>query len=120
MIGWLVTSTNDGAPRPNPVWFLWDGETVLIYSQPGQAKLKHIERNPAVAFHLDSESDGDDIVILTGTAAIDPSAPKLHEITAYVAKYEDGMRRLNLGTPEEFSASYSVAIRVTPTKVRGF
>lgn len=119
-IGWLVTSAKDGAPQPNPVWFLWDGETVLIYSQPGQAKLKNIERNPAVAFNLDSQSGGDDIVILTGTAAVDGSAPKPHEIAAYVAKYEDGMRRLELGTPEEFSASYSVAIRVTPTKVRGF
>ena len=30
VIGWLVTVSADGTPQPNPVWFVWDGETALI------------------------------------------------------------------------------------------
>jgi len=45
-LGWLVTAGKDGTPQPNPVWFLWDGQSLLIYSAPDQAKLKNIERNP--------------------------------------------------------------------------
>ena len=29
---WLTTVAPDGAPQPNPVWFLWDGSTLLVYS----------------------------------------------------------------------------------------
>ena len=31
---WLTTIGADGTPQPRPIWFLWDGETILIYSQP--------------------------------------------------------------------------------------
>ena len=29
---WLTTVDAFGTPQPNPVWFLWDGDTVLIYN----------------------------------------------------------------------------------------
>jgi PPOX class probable F420-dependent enzyme len=35
-IGWLVTVDAEGTPQPSPVWYLWDGETILIYSNPGR------------------------------------------------------------------------------------
>ena len=31
---WLTTVRPDGRPHTVPVWFLWDGETFLIFSQP--------------------------------------------------------------------------------------
>jgi len=55
-IAWLITVSADGTPQPNPVWFIWNGESALIYSVPRQAKVKNIERNPKVALHLDSQS----------------------------------------------------------------
>ena len=119
-IGWLVTVGKTGSPAPNPVWFTWDGATVLVYSEPDQAKLRHIVANPNVALHLDSQAGGDDIVIVSGTAAIDASAPSIQENEQYIAKYEAEMGRLNLGTPAEMSKTYAVAIRITPTRVRGF
>ncbi len=27
---WLTTVGADGTPQPNPVWFLWDGASVLV------------------------------------------------------------------------------------------
>src|SRR5207248_8835730 len=46
VIGWLVTVNRAGAPQPSPVWFLWDDDGLLIYSQPGTPKLRNIARNP--------------------------------------------------------------------------
>lgn len=120
MIAWLITAGSDGTPQPNPVWFAWDGASLLIYSEPGQAKLKHIARNPRVAVHLDSRNSGDDVVIITGTAAVDSTAPRADQNSEYVRKYRDEMVRLNLGSPADVAAIYSAAIRVTPTRVRGF
>jgi len=119
-VGWLVTVSRDGTPQPNPVWFSWDGESILVYSERGQAKLRHIEANPRVALHLDSRSSGDDVVIVIAAATVDPSAPPVHQNAPYVAKYREEMVRLGLGSPETMAETYSVAVRLIPSKVRGF
>lgn len=116
---WLTTTRADGTPQPVPVWFLWDGETFLIYSQPNQQKLRNIERNPKVALNLDGDGDGGDIIVLTGTAAIDEIAPPAVGVPAYLEKYREPIAGIGM-TPERFAAAYSVAIRVTPTRLRGF
>ena len=83
-IAWLTTAGKDGTPHPKPVWFLYhDDGDVLIYSRPNTAKLRHIARTPRVALNLDSDGRGGDIVILTGAARIDDSAPASNEIPAY-------------------------------------
>jgi PPOX class probable F420-dependent enzyme len=118
-IGWLTTMAPDGTPQPSPIWFLWDGETALIYSQPRTPKLRHIAASPRVSLHLDGNGRGGDIVILTGEARIDEATPPANQHPAYVAKYADGIQRIG-HTPESFAQAYSVPIRVTPSKLRGF
>ena len=36
-VAWLTTVRSNGQPRSVPIWFLWDGEKFLIYSQQGIA-----------------------------------------------------------------------------------
>ena len=117
-IGWLTTVRGDGLPQPSPVWFLWDGETILIYSQPGAPKLRNIAGNPKVALNLDSDGRGGDIVILSGEARVDAGAPPAHEVAAYVEKYREGIAGIGMA-PEGFAAAYSVAVRMTPAGLRG-
>jgi PPOX class probable F420-dependent enzyme len=70
VIAWLVTVSPTGTPRPVPVWFLWQGESFLVYSRPDTAKLRNIERNTRVALHLDGNGRGGDIVVVTGDASL--------------------------------------------------
>ena len=116
---WLTTADSSGTPQPVPVWFIWDGQTALIYSQPNQAKIRNIERSGQVSLNFNSDFHGGDVVVLTGTAEIEPSAPAADQNPAYIQKYADGIASINM-TPESFAASYSVPIRVTPAKLRGF
>lgn len=115
---WLTTVREDGRPEPSPVWFLWDGETVIIYSQANTPKLRNIAANPNVSLNFNSTSHGGDVVIISGAAEIATDAPPAHAIPAYVAKYAGGFESLKM-TPEAFADGYPVAIRVTPTKLRG-
>lgn len=117
-IAWLTTVDSHGIPQPRPVWFLWDGETFLIYSRPGTAKLAHIAQRPHVSFNLDGDGVGGDIVVFSGLAEVDQAAPPADRVPAYVAKYQPGFARIGM-TPGQFAASYSVALRVTPLKLRG-
>jgi PPOX class probable F420-dependent enzyme len=117
-VAWLVTVGPDGAPEPSPIWFLWDGESFLVYSKPNAPKVRNIRRSPAVALHLDSGADGEDVVILNGQAEVREDAPRVVDNAAYVAKYGEGIARIGM-TPESMGAAYSTAIRVRPTRLRG-
>lgn len=117
-IAWMTTVRPDGQPQSVPVWFLWEGETFLVYSQPkrrqGQ-KLRNIERNPRVGLNLNSNAQGGDVVRAEGTAEIVEDAPPATEVPEYVEKYRDAIARIGFD-PDGFARAYSVAIRVTPTR----
>ena len=116
---WLVTVDPDGTPQPSPIWFLWDAETILFFSQPNKPKLRNIRRNPRVALHFDSDGEGGDIVVLTGTAEVLSEEPPDEQMTAYLAKYRAGIEELGM-TPAGMAQEYSVRVRVRPTRLRGF
>ncbi|MGQ4597185.1 TIGR03667 family PPOX class F420-dependent oxidoreductase [Nocardia sp. R6R-6] len=116
---WLTTVGPTGTPQPNPVWFQWRGGEFLIFSKPGQPKVRNILRNPRVALNLNSTAGGGDVVVLTGAARVDEQRPGADEIAAFTAKYADGLRSLEL-TDAQFYAEYSVVLRVIPDRLRGF
>ena len=118
LIIWLTTVGADGTPQPRPVWFLWDGETFLIYSKPDTYKLNHIVRRPRIALHLDGDGRGKDIVVFTGEARLDPDAPPANEMQEYVEKYQEWVKRIGMSATE-FADTYSAAFRVTPLNLRG-
>jgi PPOX class probable F420-dependent enzyme len=112
---WLTTVRSDGQPQLVPVWFLWDGESFLIYSQPGRQKLRNIDRNPRVALNLNSNAYGGDVVRAEGRAEVIEDAPRADEVPEYVDKYRDAIARIGFD-PEGFAQAYSVPLRVTPTR----
>ncbi|MEU6188417.1 TIGR03667 family PPOX class F420-dependent oxidoreductase [Nocardia sp. NPDC047038] len=116
---WLTTVGPTGTPQPNPVWFQWRDGEFLIFSKPGQPKVRNIQRNPRVALNLNSTASGGDVVVLTGTARVVEQRPGSAEIDAFTTKYADGLRSIGL-TDEQFYAEYSVVLRITPDRLRGF
>ncbi len=118
-VAWLVTVGADLTPQPRPVWFLWDGGTILIYSQAKARKIAHIAGHPKVAFHLNTDEDGSHVAVLLGEAAADPKTPPADKMPAYLKKYRKGIRELEM-TPEEFAREYSVSIRIKPLSLRGW
>ena len=115
---WLTTVGADGTPQPNPIWFVWEGASLLVYNRPDAHRLAHIQQRPRVSLNLDSNGQGGDIVVLTGTAAL-AEMPLPHELPDYTQKYADRMVRVS-GSLEEFSRQYPVALRIGELRVRGF
>jgi PPOX class probable F420-dependent enzyme len=117
---WLTTVDSKLTPQPRPVWFIWENDSFLIFSQANAHKVKHIRKHPRVALHFNSDETGDkQIIVFTGEASIDATSPAAHEIPSYLKKYQDGIAALEM-TPEEFSREYSIAIKIRPTEVRGW
>lgn len=119
LIIWLTTVDSRDNPQPRPVWFQWDGKSFLIYSRPNTHKLSHISQNPRVSINLNSDAKADEVAVFRGEARLDPSTPSVIENEEYKEKYESGIANLDM-TPAEFSSDYSIPIRVTPSKLRGF
>jgi len=87
---WLTTVDPKGAPQPSPVWFLWSGSEILIYSEPDKPKLRNIEQNPRVSLHFDGDGQGGDIVIIRGQARIAMAEPPATDVPDYARKYDAG------------------------------
>ena len=115
-IGWLTTVAPDGTPQASPIWFLWDGDEVLVYSLES-LRARNISSHARVSLNLDGNGLGGDIVIVEGTARVDADAPSAADNPAYMAKYLAVTEDFGW-TPEWFAGRYSVPIRVTPTRFR--
>jgi PPOX class probable F420-dependent enzyme len=119
IIGWLTTVTTRGAPRPIPVWFLWDGDrSILLYSRPEKRKLANIASNPNVSLNLDSDGVDADIVICWGEIRVSDDPPA-DEVAEYVAKYAERIAALGW-TPESFARDFSVPLRIDVTRIHGW
>ena len=113
---WLTTVSSKLRPEPSAVWFLWDGETVLVYSG-GTARIKNIAENPRVALNFDSADEGDDISIFYGMAVIDPDTPPAKDVAGYRARYERKVPAIGKDW-DSFCDHYRYPIRIRLTGYR--
>ena len=116
---WLTSVDDRGRPQPRPVWFHWNGEDVLIFSQPKGAKVRQIAARPDVALHFNSDAAGNEVVVFLGKAHVLGESVAPDRVKAYLRKYRDGIVGLEM-TPASFQAEYRVPIIVRPTALRGF
>jgi PPOX class probable F420-dependent enzyme len=116
LIMWLGTVRPDGRPHLVPVWFLWDGRTILMFSIPDNQKVRNLRQNNRVVAALDDTYDGDDVVELDGTAELldDPSLT-MATVSAFIAKYAGEIADMGM-TAEALAAEYTQPIRITPTR----
>ncbi|HEY8760320.1 MAG TPA: TIGR03667 family PPOX class F420-dependent oxidoreductase [Candidatus Dormibacteraeota bacterium] len=117
---WLTTVDPDGTPQPNPVWFLWEGSTVLVYSHNKAARLRNLRANPRVSLNFDTQDQADgDVHVISGKARIADDEPVVTQNEPYLKKYAEAIVKIGFDN-EKFAKLYSVALRITPEKVRGF
>lgn len=114
---WFTCVSPKGAPSPNPVWFYWDGETILVYSQPESFRVQNLSRNPQVALNfVGSDPHGEEVMVILGEASLKPRNRSIP--AGYWAKYEKLLPGIDQ-TVEGMIRDYSVEIRVKPTRARG-
>jgi PPOX class probable F420-dependent enzyme len=119
LVGWLTTVTPDGQPQSSVVWFLRDGDDLLIYSKPDASKLTNISTNPSVACNLRGDEQGDAVATFEASASIVDSPTPPHQDPAYLTKYREEIIRLGW-TPEQFSDDYSALIRISVHRIRSW
>jgi PPOX class probable F420-dependent enzyme len=81
----ISTVANDGHPHVVPVWFVLDGEDLVVTSISSTAKARHLARDPRIAMCVDDERPPFAFVAIRGTATLHPNPPDLLAWTTRIA-----------------------------------
>ncbi len=111
---WLTTVAKSGQPVPKLVWFLFDGTDIVVYTEPGAAKVRHIGNHPQVSLNLDSDGNGGGIIVIGGPARIDAEGTDPREDAPYWAKYQAISDQIGL-TPS--MGNYGTRLKISIEKV---
>lgn len=116
---WLSTVREDGLPHLVPIWFSWDGTSILLASKPEAVKIDAIRREPRVMLALGHAEEDFDVALIEGIAELpdDPVDGFLPE--SHWRKYAADLASIGLSR-EEYVATYSQAVRIRPTRFLGW
>ena len=117
---WLSSIRQDGAPHLVPTWFVWDGESIVIRSKPHAKKVRNLAHDPRAMVALGDAEDDFDVGLLEARAEVrgvgDPPTPLPRQ---FLVKYRERIAALGI-TPDEFAATYSATITLTPSRALGW
>ena len=99
------------------MWFLWTDGALLVYSHRRAPRNDNIAERPSIAFNLNTDASGDEVVTMEGVARIDADGPRASQNPAYLAKYRPRLEEYGW-TVEYFEGEYPVLLRITPTRWR--
>lgn len=114
-IAWLTTVTPSGRPAPRVVWFVWNGEAIVVYSLNDSAKLRHLRSNNHVTVSFNCSPEGTDVVVIAGRAEVVANAPPPTQYPGLLDKYSARIEQMGRH-PDWYDRDYSVAMRVVPER----
>jgi nitroimidazol reductase NimA-like FMN-containing flavoprotein (pyridoxamine 5'-phosphate oxidase superfamily) len=79
----------DGTPRVIPIWFHWNGKEFVMASPPRAPKLKALRKNPKVSFTIDDNTFPHKVLLVRGTARLEPIEGIVPEYAAAAERYFD-------------------------------
>ena len=118
-VAWLSSTRPDGRPHVVPIWFVWDGRSIVGFSKPGAQKVKNIQSHGDVMLALGEADEDFDVELIEGCGEVldQPTTEVLPP--QLLDKYAPLMEKAGL-TPEVYAKTYSQPFRITPTRILGY
>ncbi|WP_062217672.1 PPOX class F420-dependent oxidoreductase [Streptomyces sp. NBRC 109706] len=114
--GKLSTVTSDGLPHVAPVWFVLDGDEVVLTTGRQTVKGRNLARDGRVAFCVDQENPPFGFVLLRGRAELSEDPGELRTwATRIAARYMGADRAEEFGSRN--AAPGEVLVRIRPERV---
>jgi nitroimidazol reductase NimA-like FMN-containing flavoprotein (pyridoxamine 5'-phosphate oxidase superfamily) len=83
----LAYTWRDGTPRVIPIWFHWDGETIVLGSPPNAPKVDVLPTNSKVALTIDRDEWPYHALLIRGTADVETVEDVTPEYAASAERY---------------------------------
>jgi hypothetical protein len=77
----------DGTPRVIPIWFHWNGRELVMATPPKAPKLKALAKNPKVSLTIDDNTFPHKVLLIRGTARLQPVEGIVPEYIAAAERY---------------------------------
>jgi Pyridoxamine 5'-phosphate oxidase len=103
----------DGTPRVIPIWFHWNGREIVMATPPKAPKLKALVRNPKVSLTIDDNTFPHKVLLIRGTARLEPVQGIVPEYEAAAHRYFD--TKLAEGWLARLRGMVSSMVRITVT-----
>jgi hypothetical protein len=103
----------DGTPRVIPIWFHWNGREIVMASPPKAPKLKAIAKNPKVSLTIDDNTFPHKVLLIRGSARLEPVEGIVPEYVAAAERYFDA--ELAKGWLGQLRGMVSSMVRITIT-----
>lgn len=104
----------DGTPRVVPIWFHWNGKEIVMASPPKAPKLKALAKNPKVAITIDDNIFPHKVLLIRGSARLEPVEGIVPEYIACSERYFDEKTAKAWLTQLRKIVSSMVRITITP------
>jgi PPOX class probable F420-dependent enzyme len=113
----IATADDDGAPRQAVVWFLLDGDTIVVNSREGRRWPTNLRRDPRISIAV-SDATHEWWVGLSGTVeVVDDQERAQADIAAMARRYHgDGSAEAEASIAE-FRTQRRVSFRLRPTNI---
>ncbi len=83
----LAYTWRDGTPRVIPIWFHWDGETIVLGTPPNAPKVDVLPNNSKVALTIDRDEWPYHALLIRGTAHVETVEGVTPEYAACAERY---------------------------------
>ncbi|SPF04620.1 pyridoxamine 5'-phosphate oxidase family protein [Streptomyces sp. MA5143a] len=115
----VATVSADGAPHVSPLWFVWDGTSLWLYSITRSKRWSELRRDPRVAVVVDAGEDYGELrgVELSGTVEVVGEVPRTGEPLAELAEVEGLFARKNFGIDDMPHDGRHAWLRLTPDAI---
>jgi Pyridoxamine 5'-phosphate oxidase len=77
----------DGTPRVVPIWFHWNEREFIMATPPKAPKLKALAKNPKVSLTIDDNTFPHKVLLIRGTARLEPVTGVVPEYAAAAERY---------------------------------
>lgn len=105
----LATINKNGSPQLTTMWYLLDGDTIVMNTKVGRTKERNMRRDPRISVCFE---DGYNYLTVSGTVAmIDDPTIAQHDIYRLAARY-DGEEAARQQVEVQFSKEARVTLRL--------
>ncbi|MEU6388165.1 pyridoxamine 5'-phosphate oxidase family protein [Streptomyces sp. NPDC046939] len=115
----VATVSADGAPHVSPLWFVWDGTSLWLYSLTRSRRWADLRADGRVAVVVDAGEEYGELrgVELSGRVEFIGESPRTGEPCPALDRPEELFARKNFGMPEMFHDGRHAWARLTPDKI---
>ncbi len=110
----LATLNKDGSPQLTTMWYLLEGDTILMNTKEGRIKDLNMKRDPRIAICVE---DGYNFVTISGAVTMNYDQETAHQDIYRLATRYHGEEKAKRQLEERFSKEQRITLRLQCEKV---